>query len=82
MTAAVVKGNWFRLPSGNVAEVCRLKLVRVPRQDGDRGPGLATEVALRFLDADGAMAPGEFTLSLTFITTYCRRVEVAPAAAA
>lgn len=81
MSTAVKRGDWFLLSSGKVAEVCRLKMVRVPRQDGDRGPALATEVALRFLDADGAMAPGEFTLSLSFITLHCKRVEVAPAAA-
>lgn len=82
MTSPVVKGNWYVLPSGKTAEVCRLKVVRLPRQDGDKGPRLATEVTLRFLNDDSEMAPGEFTLSLTFITTYCRRVEVAPAAAA
>ncbi len=81
MTTPVVKGTWYVLPSGKTAEVCRLKVVRLPRQDGDKGPRLATEVTLRFLNDDSEMAPGEFTLSLSFITLHCKRVEVAPAAA-
>lgn len=80
MTSPLVKGDWLKLPSGKVVEVRRLNLVRMPRKDGDKGPRLATEVTLRFLNADGAMAPGEFALSLTFINTHCKRVAVAPAA--
>lgn len=66
MTALVSKGQWFRLPSGKVVEVC-----------GTKGPR-HVEVVLRYLDDDGAMAPGEFQLSLEFLLKHGKRVVVAP----
>lgn len=80
MTVDVVKGQWYRLPSKRVAEVCHSREVRLPLRDTDTLPRVATEVTLRFLDDDGAMAPGEFQLSLEFILKHCARVRVAMAA--
>ena len=63
MTApTVTKGQWFRLPSAKLVQVCAI--------NGDRHP----EVVLRYLDAEGAMAPGEFQLSLQFMLKHTRRV--------
>lgn len=76
----VAKGQWFLLPSGKVAQVCSLATVRAPMQDGDRSPRQAVEVTFRFLNTDGAMAPGEFVLAESFIDKHCKRVHVAPVA--
>lgn len=73
-----VKGQWFTLPSGKVAEVCRLTEVRLPRYDGDAGPTFTMEVMLRFLNSDGAMASAGFTVTLEFIVKHCKRVDVTP----
>lgn len=82
MTAeAVKKGQWFLLPNGKVAQVCSLATVRAPMQDGDRAPRLVVEVTIRFLNTDGAMAPGELVLAESFIAKHCKRVHVAPVAA-
>jgi hypothetical protein len=66
MTPSVSKGQWFKLPRGKVAEVCMVKTGHRP------------EVVLRYLDNDGAMAPGEFVLTLEFLLKHGARVIVAP----
>ncbi|MCY1166573.1 hypothetical protein D9M73_65150 [compost metagenome] len=78
MNPAASKGQWFKLPSGKTAEVCGLAQVRMPMTDQDREPRFSTEVTLRFLNNDGAMAPGEFVLSLEFLLKHGVRVVVAP----
>ena len=72
------KGNWYRMPSGQTAEVCGLKEVLQPVQDGDTKPMFVTEVTLRYLNTDGAMAAGEFYLKLNFLLKHGKRVHVAP----
>ncbi|MEO8021099.1 hypothetical protein [Polaromonas sp.] len=63
----VEKGQWFRLPSGKTAQVCRIV------------GGKAPEVVIRYLDNDGAMAAGEFQMTLAFLLTHGKRVKVAAA---
>jgi len=49
--------DWWRLPSGRM--VCIRKVA---------GHGQHAEATVRYVDQDGAMAQGEFTLSVPFIT--------------
>lgn len=74
----VKKGDWYRMPLGQTAEVCGVQEVRQPMQDGDTKPMFVTEVTLRYLNTDGAMAAGEFHLKLNFLLKHGRRVNVAP----
>ena len=74
----VKKGDWYRMPSGQTAEVCSQQEVLQPMQDGDTKPMFVTEVTLRYLNTDGAMAAGEFYLKLTFLLKHGKRVNVAP----
>ena len=76
MTAA--KGPWYRMPSGQTAEVCCQQEVLQPMQDGDTKPMFVTEVTLRYLNTDGAMSAGEFYLKLNFLLKHGKRVNVAP----
>lgn len=79
MTDAVVKGQWYRLPSGRIAEVRRLK--NIPTDAvvaGTNQRQMRTEVVLRYLDNDGAMAAGEFQMAVAFLLKHGARVKVAP----
>ena len=67
----IEKGQWYRLPSGQMVEVCGVVKVIVPAT-------FTHEVTLRYLDADGAMSPNDFQLSLEFLQTRSERVRVAP----
>ena len=79
MTAGPVeKGQWYQMPSGKLVQVCKLETIRAPMKDGDTSPQQTVEVTLRFLNDDGAMAPGKFVLDESFIAKHCKRIHVAP----
>lgn len=58
----VIKGQWLRLPSGRLVQVCKII--------GDHNP----QVSLRYLDDDGVMATGDFLVLLTWLVVHARRV--------
>jgi len=60
----VVKGQWFVMPSGRVAEVRRIL-------DGD-----TPEVVIRYLDGNGAMSPGEYPMRQDFLIKHGKPVMV------
>lgn len=79
----VIKGQWFLMPSGKTVEVCRVECCEVVRLDA-RGRRMTVEeheVVLRYLNNDGAMAPGEFLLALDFLLKHGKHVDVTPAVA-
>lgn len=81
MNLVVFKGQWWRLPSGRVAEVRRTRVLTLPQAvDAAPGakPGEFIEAVLRYLDDDGAMAAGEFHLSCAFLLKHGKHVQVAP----
>ena len=67
----IEKGQWYRLSTGNVVEVCCISKVEVPAT-------FRHEVTLRYLNADGAMSPNDFQVSLEFMKARSERVRVAP----
>lgn len=81
MSESVVKGQWWRLPSGQVVEIRRVRMLDLPLPV-DAAPGTTpaefAEAVIRYLNNDGAMAPGEFHLSCAFLTKRATRVKVAP----
>ncbi|WP_017760682.1 hypothetical protein [Pseudacidovorax intermedius] len=56
--------SWWKLPSGQVVELRKIS--------GEHNP----EVVVRNVNSDGEMAQGEYNLSLRFLVTRAKRVEV------
>lgn len=80
MRLVVAKGEWYRLPSGRVAEVCRIEVavIEPPEGNPDQTPVTVEEPVVRLLNKDGAMGPSEFSLSLAFLAKHAARVKVTP----
>ena len=60
MTAPLVKGDWFRMPSKRLVEVRRIT---------------THEVTLRYLNDDAAMEAGEFEVAAAFLLKHGTKVE-------
>lgn len=56
--------DWWLLPSGQIVELRKIS--------GEHNP----EVVVRNVNSDGEMAPGEYCLTLRFLVTRAKRVEV------
>ena len=64
MTVNGLLGEWYRLPTGQVAQVREVT------------SGWAPEVSLRTLNNEGAMTAVEFQLSLAFLLLHAAHVDV------
>ena len=69
--SGIEKGQWYRLTSGKIVEVCCILKVEVPAT-------FTHEVTLRYVDSNGAMSPNDFQVSLGFMQARTERVRVAP----
>jgi hypothetical protein len=49
-------GDWWHLPSGRTASIRRIE-----------GSGFQTELIVRYVDENGAMAQGEVHLSISYV---------------
>lgn len=56
------RGDWLRLPSGHIVEVCKIM--------GESSP----DVSLRYLDDDGVMATGDFIVKLSWLVANSKNV--------
>lgn len=62
LTVTFGRGDWLRLPSGALVEVCKTRETYNP------------EVTVRYVDSDGVRSTGCFLLKMTFLLKHAKKI--------